>query len=88
MATIIDDNGELMTAADKGLLTLLGVCGDLTYLELKTLRHMMMPQYTEVKMAVGHPLCQRMQQLEDMIKEVTQRRVSRAKRTKVRMPDA
>lgn len=79
MATIFDYDGRELSASDKGLLGLLAACGDLTYLERKTLSELITPQYNEVLFADGHPLNIRLNELTQMIKQMTEDRVRKIK---------
>ncbi len=79
MATIYDADGNELSGLDKGLLSLLGSCGNLTYLERKTLKELLMPQYLDIEMAMGHPANDRLRELTAMIKESTRIRVNKQK---------
>lgn len=79
MATIKDMEGRELTASDKGLLLMLGVCGDLTYLEKKRLKEMFMPQYTEVQLAIDHPMSARLKEMRELIKLITESEVRKIK---------
>ena len=79
MATIRDLEGRELSGMDKGLLLMLGVCGDLTYLEKKRLREMFMPQYTDVQIAIDHPMCVRLKEMRELIKLITESEVRKIK---------
>ncbi len=79
MARILDSDGNELSGLDKGLLSLLGSCGELTYLERKTLKELLMPQFLDIEMAMGHPANDRLRELTQMIKDATRIRVNKQK---------
>lgn len=84
MAVIKDSEGRELTASDRGVLLLLAVCGDLTYLEKKRVREMLMDQYVDLMMAVDHPLHHRLLELKEMIECDVRNRVRKARQNQIK----
>lgn len=84
MASIKDAEGNELTASDRGLLLMLAVCGELTYLEKKRVREMLMDQYIDLLSAGDHPLRHRMLDLQEMIVCDVRNRTNKAKRKQVK----
>ena len=84
MARIVDTKGRELTGSDRGILAMLGVCGNLTYLDKKYIRQLLLPQYEELMRAEGHPLNMRLMELRAMVERDVKRGVLKAKRNMVK----